>query len=185
MLGLTVNAALGHAGLLVLLTASVVGALSTGYAIVTHNQAALRQSLAYAWLILAGALIAVFAMQRALQVRDYSLAYVQDVGSSTTPTLYNVAAMWSALEGSILLWVLVLAGFTAAVAWRFRKRVDDELVGWALVVMFVVSAFFGLVSFGPANPFEAGPPVPFGFDGQGPNPLLQNHILVLFHPPIL
>ena len=185
MLGLTVNAALGHAGLLVLLTASVVGALSTGYAIVTHNRAALRQSLAYAWLILAGALIAVFAMQRALQVRDYSLAYVQDVGSSTTPTLYNVAAMWSALEGSILLWVLVLAGFTAAVAWRFRKRVDDELVGWALVVMFVVSAFFGLVSFGPANPFEAGPPVPFGFDGQGPNPLLQNHILVLFHPPIL
>ena len=185
MLGLTVNAALGHAGLLVLLTASVVGSLSTGYAIVTHNRAALRQSLAYAWLILAGALIAVFAMQRALQVRDYSLAYVQEVGSSTTPTLYNVAAMWSALEGSILLWVLVLAIFTAAVAWRFRKRVDDELVGWALVVMFVVSAFFGLLSFGPANPFAAGPPVPFGFDGPGPNPLLQNHVLVMFHPPLL
>jgi cytochrome c-type biogenesis protein CcmF len=185
MLGLTVNAALGHAGLLVLLTASVVGALSTGYAIVTHNRATLRQSLVYAYLILAGALIAVFAMQRALQVRDYSLAYVQEVGSSTTPTLYNVAAMWSALEGSILLWVLVLAAFTAAVAWRFRKRIDDELVGWALVVMFVVSAFFGLVSFGPANPFAAGAPVPFGFDGPGPNPLLQNHILVMFHPPLL
>ena len=185
MLGLTVNAALGHAGLLVLLTASVVGALSTGYAILSHNRVALRQSLAYAWIILAGALLAVLAMQRALQVRDYSLAYVQDVGSSTTPTLYNIAAMWSALEGSILLWVLVLAIFTAAVAWRFRKRIDDELVGWALVVMFVVCAFFGLLSFGPANPFAAGPPVPFGFDGQGPNPLLQNHILVLFHPPIL
>ena len=74
MLGLSVNAALGHAGLLVLLTASVVGALSTGYAIVTHNRTALRQSLAYAWLILIGALLAVFAMQRALHVRDYSLA---------------------------------------------------------------------------------------------------------------
>jgi cytochrome c-type biogenesis protein CcmF len=185
MLGLSLNGALGHAGLLLLLTAAVIGALSTGFAIVTGNRAALRQSLAYAWVVFGGALIAVFAMQRALQVRDYSLAYVQDVGSSTTPTLYNIAAMWSALEGSILLWVVVLAGFTAAVAWRFRARVDDALVGWALVVMFVVCAFFGLVSFGPANPFEAGPPVPFGFDGAGPNPLLQNHILVLFHPPIL
>ena len=93
--------------------------------------------------------------------------------------------MWSALEGSILLWVVVLAGFTAAVAWRFRKRLDDVLVGWALVVMFVVSAFFGLVAFGPANPFASGPPVAVGFDGPGPNPLLQNHPLVLFHPPIL
>jgi cytochrome c-type biogenesis protein CcmF len=93
--------------------------------------------------------------------------------------------MWSALEGSILLWVLVLAGFTAAVAWRFRKRTDDVLVGWALIVMFVVSAFFAFVSFGPADAVRNGPPVPIGFDGPGPNPLLQNHILVLFHPPIL
>ncbi|MEY2959906.1 MAG: hypothetical protein RLZZ01_2474 [Actinomycetota bacterium] len=185
MLGLSLNAALGHGGLLVLLAASVLGAASTSYSIVTGHRAGLRQSLNYAWLILAGALVAVIAMQRALHVRDFSLAYVQQVGSTTTPALYNIAAMWSALEGSILLWVLVLAAFTAAVAWRFRSRVDDALVGWALVVMFVVAAFFGLMSFGPANPFAAGPPVPFGFDGPGPNPLLQNHILVLFHPPIL
>ena len=61
-------------------------------------------------------------MQRALITRDFSLAYVQQVGSADTPALYNVAAMWSALEGSILLWVLVLAAFTGAVAWRFRTR---------------------------------------------------------------
>ncbi|MGA1440202.1 MAG: cytochrome c biogenesis protein CcsA, partial [Ilumatobacteraceae bacterium] len=185
MLGLSVNAALGHGGLLVVLAASVLGAASTSYAIVTGHRAGLRQSLNYAWLILAGALVAVIAMQRALQVRDISLAYVQQVGSTTTPTLYNVAAMWSALEGSILLWVLVLSAFTAGVAWRFRGRAEDTLVGWALVVLFAVSAFFGLMSFGPANPFSAGAPVPFGFDGPGPNPLLQNHVLVLFHPPIL
>jgi len=93
--------------------------------------------------------------------------------------------MWSALEGSLLLWVIVLAGYTAAVAWRFRSRADDELVGWALVVMFVVTAFFALVTFGPANPFAAGVEVARNFDGAGPNPLLQNHVLVLFHPPIL
>ena len=106
-----------------------------------------------------GAVLAVFAMQRALETRDYSLAYVQQVGSRSTPGLYNVAAMWSALEGSILLWVVVLSGFTAAVAWRFRKRADDTLVGWALVVMLAVSRLLRAVAFGPANPFAAGPAV--------------------------
>ncbi len=185
MLAVTLNGALGNAGLLLVLCASCIGALSTGLAIVSGNRRGVRQAPVYAWLIAGGALLAVFSMQRALQQRDYSLKYIQQVGSSTTPGIYNVAAMWSALEGSILLWVVILAGFTAAVAWRFRKRFDDALVGWALVVMFVVSAFFGLVSFGPANPFASGPPVPVGFDGPGPNPLLQNHPLVLFHPPIL
>ena len=91
--------------------------------------------------------------------------------------------MWSALEGSILLWLVILGGFTAAVGWKFRRRTADPLVAWALVVMFVVMAFFALVSFGPADPFGAGVP---GRDfGPGPNPLLQNHVLVLFHPPIL
>ncbi len=185
VIAVSLNGALGNAGLLLVLAASMVGALSTGWAIVTGNGKAVRQGPVYAWLIVAGALVSVIAMQRALEMRDYSLAYVQQVGSSTTPGIYNVAAMWSALEGSLLLWVLVLAGFTGAVAWRFRGRADDTLVGWALVVMFVVSAFFALITFGPANPFAAGPAVGSGFDGPGPNPLLQNHILVLFHPPIL
>ncbi len=185
MFAVSANGALGSAGLLLVLAAASLGALSTGFAIVTGNRTGMRQATNYAWLILIGALVSVLAMQRALQVRDYSLAYVQDVGSRSTPTLYNVAAMWSALEGSILLWVLVLAGFTGSVAWRFRARRDDALVGWALVVMFVVCAFFALLSFGPANPFAAGAAVSPGFDGPGPNPLLQNHILVLFHPPIL
>ena len=57
------------------------------------------------------------------------------------------------------------------------------LVGWALIVMFVVTAFFAMLSFGPADPFAAG--APGVTSGPGPNPLLQNHILVLFHPPIL
>ena len=164
----SLNGALGHGGLLLLLAASIVGALSTGFAIVTGNAKGVRQAPVYAWLILAGALVAVIAMQRALEMRDYSLEYVQQVGSSTTPGIYNVAAMWSALEGSILLWVLVLAAFTAAVAWRFRTRADDVLVAWALVVMFVVCAFFGLVSFGPANPFAAGRPSASGSTVPGP-----------------
>jgi cytochrome c-type biogenesis protein CcmF len=122
-------------------------------------------------------------MEYAMITRDFSLAYVQKVGSWSTPALYNFAAVWSALEGSILMWVLILAGYTAAVSFWVRKRMQDLIASWALGVMFVVSAFFFLVSFFPANPFAAG--APGVLDGPGPNPLLQNHILVMFHPPIL
>jgi cytochrome c-type biogenesis protein CcmF len=183
MTAASLNLALGNAGLMLMLAAATLGALTTAYSIRTANTRALRLAPRYAWLALAGAVLAVAMMQRALITRDFSLAYVQQVGSHATPPLYNVAAMWSALEGSILLWVVVLAGFTAAVAWRFRRRAADPLVAWALVVMFVVSAFFAFVCFGPASPFQEG--APGVLDGPGPNPLLQNHVLVLFHPPIL
>jgi len=166
-----------------MLAASVFGALAVLYGIRQHDRKFLKQGPMYAGLAFAGIVLAVIMMQRALITRDFSMAYIQQVGSADTPALYNIAAMWSALEGSILLWSLILAGFTAAVAWRFRKRTDDVLVGWALIVMFVITAFFAMLSFGPADPFSTG--AAGVTSGPGPNPLLQNHILVLFHPPIL
>jgi cytochrome c-type biogenesis protein CcmF len=66
---------------------------------------------------------------------------------------------------------------------KFRRRLTDPLVGWALLVMLVVAAFFFGLMLGPANPFRTLSTVPL--DGPGPNPLLQNHILVAFHPPML
>jgi cytochrome c-type biogenesis protein CcmF len=183
MLAASINEAFGRAGLLLMLAASVFGALTAVWGIWRGEPRLMRLAPRYAWLGAGGAVLAVVMMQRALITRDFSLAYVQQVGSADTPRLYNIAAMWSALEGSILLWALILAAFTAAVAWRFRKRTDDVLVGWALVVMFVIAAFFAMLSFGPADPFAAGPPGVT--EGPGPNPLLQNHVLVLFHPPIL
>ncbi len=185
MLAASVNGAFGRAGLMLALAAAAFGAVATVYGVRRGDRRVLRMAPVYGWLCLAGAVLAVAMMQRALITRDFSLAYVQQVGSRTTPGLYNVAAMWSALEGSILLWVLILAAFTAAVGWRFRRRTEDPLVGWALVVMYVVMAFFALLSFGPADAFANGAAVGPGFDGPGPNPLLQNHVLVLFHPPIL
>ena len=183
MLAASINSALGRAGLMLMLASSVFGILAILYGIRRGRKSLLRQAPRYAWLAFAGITLSVVMMQRALITRDFSLAYVQQVGSTSTPPLYNVAAMWSALEGSILLWAFILAGFTAAVAWRFRKHTDDVLVGWALLVMFVITAYFALLSFGPADPF--GPGLPGVTDGPGPNPLLQNHVLVLFHPPIL
>ena len=66
MVAVGVNAALGNAGLLLMLGASLVGALATALAIRTGNRTGIRQARVYAWLILAGALLSTFAMQRAL-----------------------------------------------------------------------------------------------------------------------
>ena len=178
------NAILGTAGVVLGLTSCAVGVLTVGVGLVRGRVALVRTGRTYAWMALGGAVLSVVAMQRALITRDFSLDYVAQVGSSRTPRLFNVAAMWSALEGSILLWTLVLAGFTAIIAHRFRKRLDDPLVGWALLTMLAVGVFFFLLMLGPSNPFSVSDRPP-GFDGPGPNPLLQNHILVAFHPPIL
>ncbi len=142
-----------------------------------------------AWLVLGGAALSVFAMERALITRDFSVSYVAANGSHTTPTLFNVATLWAALEGSILLWALILAGYLVLVAVKFRHRLDDPLVGWAMVVLFVVCLFFFVLMFNWPNLDLAQPfrrvDVPPGFDGPGPNPLLQNHWLMAVHPPML
>jgi cytochrome c-type biogenesis protein CcmF len=123
-------------------------------------------------------------MERALITRDYTVEYVAQVGSSTTPALFNVAALWSSLEGSILLWAVVLAGFLVATVHKFRDRLDDPLVSWALLTIFAVSLFFTFLMLRAADPFQRFDP-PVGYDGPGPNPLLQNHPLMVVHPPML
>ena len=179
---------LGRALLLVGVVGSLFGALAAFSAARAKQTSVSADGVArlvprFAWLSFGAAILAFVTMEWALITRDFSLAYVQKVGSTATPALYNMAAIWSALEGSILLWVLVLAGYVVGVYHWLRRKRDDELGLWAMGVMFVVSLFFFLLSFGPANPFAAG--APGVTDGPGPNPLLQNHILVMFHPPML
>jgi len=178
-----VSGTLGRAFLLVGFIGAIFGAFAAFTGARRNDQQVIRLIPRFAVLTFAASMGAFAAMEYAMITRDFSLAYVQKVGSWSTPTLYNFAAVWSALEGSILMWVLVLAGYTLAVAYWVRKRMHDLIASWAMGVMFVVSAFFFLVSFFPANPFAAG--APGVLDGPGPNPLLQNHILVMFHPPIL
>ncbi len=178
-----INATLGRSILLIGLVCATFGALATVYGIRTSDHKLLRSTQRYAWGVCAAGVGAFVVMERALIQRDWSMKYVQQVGSADTPFLFNVTAIWSALEGSILLWLLVLVAYTVVIAQRFRKRLSDPLVAWALVVMFVVCMFFFVLTLGPADAFKRG--VIGVTSGPGPNPLLQNHILVLFHPPIL
>ena len=178
------NGALGMAGIALGLAASVLGGVTLVLGVVQHRSRLVRSGTIYVWLVLAGAALSVAAMERALITRDFSLTFVADNGSAATPALYNVASLWSALEGSILLWTIILAGYLVATFLWFRRRVQDPLVTWALVVLFAISAFFFLLLAGPANPFgRVSGTIPTS--GPGPNPLLQNHPLMVIHPPML
>jgi cytochrome c-type biogenesis protein CcmF len=179
-----VNATLGGAANVLGLASTLLGIVTVTTGLVRRRPDLVRIGARYAWLIFACALAAFVVMERALITRDFSVAFVAEHGSSRTPALYNFATLWSALEGSIILWALILTGYVAAVVYRFRDRVEDPLFGWALLTMFVVTGFFFMLLVGPANPFSSFE-VPLNYDGPGPNPLLQNHILMAFHPPML
>jgi cytochrome c-type biogenesis protein CcmF len=123
-------------------------------------------------------------MVYALLKRDFTVGYVDQVGSHEVPNYIAVVSLWSSLEGSILFWGAVLGtyllGFLATTA---RKREHRDLVPWTLATTLVIAMFFAFLLAGPANPFlTVADPKDFHI---GPNPLLQNHILMIIHPPML
>jgi len=126
--------------------------------------------------------VAALAMVYGLVTHDFSISYVAQVGSRETPLFYTVISLWGALEGSILFWAWVLSMYAAAVVWINSRRAGN-LVPYASATLLFISFFFAILLVGPANPFGSVFPVPQ--DGPGPNPLLQNHILMAVHPPLL
>ena len=97
--------------------------------------------------------------------------------------LYSITGMWSALEGSLLLWSLLLTLVTVGVVYYYRREASDAVVSWATLVLFSVGAFFTYLLVVPASPFVHNPA--HVLQGAGPNALLQNNPLVAVHPPLL
>ncbi|MDR2984470.1 MAG: heme lyase CcmF/NrfE family subunit [Nocardiopsaceae bacterium] len=132
-------------------------------------------------------LIAILAaanatMLAALLTNDFAIRYVAENSARETPVFFKVLALWAADDGSLLLWNLILAGYIAAVALRFRQD-RPSTFPYALSVLFAVQVFYLILINGPARPFGAlANPVA---DGRGPAPLLQNHPLMAVHPPFL
>ncbi|MEX0907651.1 MAG: heme lyase CcmF/NrfE family subunit, partial [Gemmatimonadota bacterium] len=122
------------------------------------------------------------AMIFGLVTHDFSIDYVAQVGSRATPVFFTVISLWSALEGSILFWGWVLSLYTAVAMWLTRDTLGS-LGAYANATLLGVGIFFYILLLGPANPFGLVSPVPA--DGPGPNPLLQNHLLMAVHPPLL
>jgi cytochrome c-type biogenesis protein CcmF len=173
---------LGRGLILMALVVSAVGAVA-GIAAGSTGSAVLRRwtfRLCYAFFALM--LAATGAMEYALLARDFSVGYVAHVGSREVPTWVAIVSLWSSLEGSILFWGLILGTYIGLVAFLNRKK-HPEHMPYALGVMMAAGVFFTFLIAGPADPFKAVFPVPD--NGPGPNPLLQNHILMVIHPPML
>ena len=112
---------------------------------------------------------------------DFSVLYVVQHSNSLLPTVYRVAAVWGGHEGSLLLWVLMLAMWTAAVA-AFSFSLPQAMVARVVGVLGWVSVGFLLFILALSNPFERL--LPAAADGRDLNPLLQDPGLII-HPPML
>ena len=117
----------------------------------------------------------------AFVVQDFSVEYVARNSNSLLPMHYRFSAVWSAHEGSLLLWELILAVWIAAVA-LFSKRLPEVFRARVLAVLGLISVGFLLFIILTSNPF--GRLIPSAVEGLDLNPLLQDFGLII-HPPLL
>ncbi len=125
--------------------------------------------------------LAFAALTISFAVSDFSVSLVANNSHTDKPLIYKISGVWGNHEGSMLLWVLILSGFGAAVAYGAR-RLPEALKVRTLVVMGAVGAVFLAFVLFTSNPFLRLDPAPF--QGAGLNPILQDPALAL-HPPLL
>ena len=125
--------------------------------------------------------IAFAALMHAYVVSDFSVVNVVQNSHSAKPLLYKITGVWGNHEGSMLLWVLILALFGAAVA-AFGDNLPETLRARVLGIQGLLCIGFLLFILATSNPFLRAWPPPL--DGQDLNPLLQDPGLA-FHPPFL
>jgi cytochrome c-type biogenesis protein CcmF len=171
----------GRACLLLALALALVGVAASLRAARRHDAhwAAVGRRSVYA---LFGVLTAtVVVLELAFLRSDFSYGLVAAHSSTTTPTLYKLTAMWSSQEGSLLLWVWLMSGWSS-LALRAAGRHARALAPWAGAFLALVAAFFlGLINV-LANPLSALTPA--AVEGNGLQPLLR-HPAMAIHPPML
>ncbi|MEU6739870.1 heme lyase CcmF/NrfE family subunit [Streptosporangium sandarakinum] len=157
------------------------GAAGSAVAALAWAGLAGRRTAVAATAAASGCAAAAFAvLEWALLTRDFQVGFVARNGGWGVPPYYTFTSLWSAVEGSLVLWALVLTG-CALVAGLGRDEGPHRRIAMA-VLMTLCACFLALVPLA-ANPFRevAAPPA----DGPGPNPLLRGHPLMGIHPPLL
>ena len=172
---------LGHFALVLAVVTALVQTLVPLYGAHTGSLRLMKlaDTAAVAQLVLVAASFA--ALTYAFVASDFSVAAVVANSHTTKPLIYRISGVWGNHEGSMLLWVLMLALFGAAVA-VFGRNLPATLKARVLAVQASIAVAFGLFIVATSNPFARVLPVPV--EGQGLNPILQDPALA-FHPPFL
>ncbi|OGG95525.1 MAG: hypothetical protein A2527_06630 [Candidatus Lambdaproteobacteria bacterium RIFOXYD2_FULL_50_16] len=172
---------LGYFALLASLVLTFYG-IFAGLSGVHRNSTNLITSMRYSILAVFGlVLVAYICMTWAFISSDFSVQFVANNSSTDLPIFYKITAVWGGLEGSLLLWQIILAFFAAIVAFRY-KDTNRETHPQTLIVLQFSTLFLLFLLIGWSNPFARMIPIPG--EGRGLNPLLQNPGMV-FHPPAL
>jgi cytochrome c-type biogenesis protein CcmF len=168
-------------GALVLTLALAAYAVVAGSVAAKRGRARLTASARNALVAsFASTAVAAAALVVALLRHDFSLAYVAAHSSRELPLVYTIGAFWSGQSGSLLLWLLLLTGASAA-AVLANRRLVAEVLPWTVPVLAGAAAFFAFVGVVVASPFATAPAPA---DGAGMNASLQNPYM-LAHPPCL
>ncbi len=126
--------------------------------------------------------IAFCCLANSFLANDFSVAYVARNSNTALPVIYKISAIWGAHEGSFLLWILVMAGWTLAVA-TFSQGLTLDMRARVLSVLGLLQIGFLLFLLLSSNPFDRTLRI-FPQEGSDLNPLLQDFGLIV-HPPML
>ncbi|HHF5575458.1 heme lyase CcmF/NrfE family subunit [Haemophilus influenzae] len=126
--------------------------------------------------------VAFAALFYLFAVNDFSVQYIVNNSNTTLPIYYRLSAVWGSHEGSLLLWIWLLAVWSFAVA-LLSKNLPQEAVARVLGIMGIISVGFVLFVLFTSNPFTRTFP-DFPVDGKELNPMLQD-VGLIFHPPLL
>lgn len=172
---------LGHLALAAALVVAVFQTVVPLYGAARHDATLMALARPAAMVQFAALILSFGALTHAFVTSDFSVSNVVSNSHSLKPLIYKISGVWGNHEGSMLLWVLILAMFGAAVA-AFGSNLPESLRARTIAIQGLIGVGFLAFILFTSNPFERVIPAPI--DGRGLNPLLQDIGLAL-HPPML
>ncbi len=174
---------LGHFSLIAAWLLSLYGLIVGTYGARTKKERWTQSAANSVYLSALFSFGALAALGAAFVRHEYTYKYVWQTSNNDMPWYYLISAIWGGMDGSMLLWAVIMAVFSAIVVAGYH-RVPRELAQWVTPVLSGATNFFLLVVVFLTNPFRLVPPNAAIDDGNGLNPLLQNPSM-LIHPPML
>ncbi|MBX0103963.1 heme lyase NrfEFG subunit NrfEF, partial [Salmonella enterica subsp. enterica serovar Typhi] len=171
----------GFLALLLSLGVNVLTPLATWCGMAQHWRGVMRLTTCGAWTAFTLLLLAFAILFSCFLTSDFSVVYVAQHSHSQLSWGLKLAAVWGGHEGSLLLWALLLSGWTVLFAWRSRHE-SDALFPLTLSILSLIMASLLLFIVLWSDPFlRIFPPA---MEGRDLNPMLQ-HLGLILHPPLL